>query len=59
MAILQLMNDPAATSTDLHKLWGITFGALNIRSLTRRIDDVELFLHRSNLDYLMFNYTIQ
>ena len=37
-------------STDLNKLRGIAFGA--IRSLYRKIDDINVLLHRGDLDYL-------
>ena len=44
-------------TTELSKLKGITFESLNIRSLTRKIDDIKTFLHHSELDYLALNET--
>ena len=49
------MNSPAASISELKQLKGITFVALNICSVTRKIDDIKLLLHRSNLDYLSMN----
>ena len=39
----------------LHNLYGILFGALNIRSVIRKLDDVKLLLSKSHLDYLTLN----
>ena len=40
------------TSTHLSNLPGIAFGAINIRSIYSKIDDINVLLHRSCLDYL-------
>ena len=49
--------------TDIAKLRGIKFGGLNIRSLYKKIDDVNLLLQDSKLDFLgitesWLNYSI-
>ena len=40
------------SSKDIAKLKGIKFGALNIRSLYKKVDDVKQLLSDSKLDYL-------
>ena len=49
------MNNSAAHSTDIRKLRGITFGSLNIRSITRKIDEVKFLLKDTDFDYLGLN----
>ena len=44
--------DHFTTSSHLCKLRGIAFGGLNVCSLYRKIDDVNVLLHRSELNYL-------
>ncbi len=51
------MKNRAALSTDFNKLRGITFGALNIRSLTRKIDEIKIFLSESEIDYFSLTET--
>ena len=41
----------------LKRLCGITYAAQNIRSLIRKLDDIKLLLHHSNLDLLLLNET--
>ena len=42
--------DHFTTSSHLSKLRGMAFGGLNVRSLYRKIDDVNALLPRSQLD---------
>ena len=44
--------DHLMTSAHLSNLRGIAFGAINVRSIYRKIDDINVLLHRSCLDYL-------
>ena len=39
-------------SKDLASLRGIKLGALNIRSVVHKVDEIEVMLHQSKLDYL-------
>ena len=55
-AFIPFMNTPPTFET-LHNLRGISFGALNIRSTVRKLDDVKLLLSKSKLDYLCLNKT--
>ena len=50
-----LMNNPAASSTDIKKLRGISFGSLNIHSLTRKIDEIKFLLKETGLKVLALN----
>ena len=45
------------SSSDLKKLKGITYGALNIRSLFKHIEEVQILLRRSELDILLLEET--
>ena len=40
------------TASDLSKLKGISIGSLNIRSIFKHLEDIELLLHQSKLDIL-------
>ena len=51
------LNVEINTASDLKKLKGITYGALNIRSLFKHIDEINLLLKRSNLDILTLGET--
>ena len=42
---------------DLKKLKGITYGALNVRSLFRHIEEIQLRLQRADLDVLLLGET--
>ncbi len=41
----------------LNNTKGITIGSLNIRSVTRKIDELQILLNRSNIDVLALNET--
>ena len=51
------MNASATKTTDFIKLKGIKFGSLNIRSVSRKLDEIELFLHCTKLDYFSLSET--
>ena len=52
-----IMNNPAAESKDIEKLRGLTFGSPNIRSLSRKFDDVKMMLEETNFTFLALNET--
>ncbi len=55
--IIHTIKNTAATTTELSKLRGVSFGAYNIRSITRKFDDISIFLKRSKLNLLALNET--
>ncbi len=52
-----LMNNTAAIPTDIRKLRGLSFGSLNVRSLTRKIDEIKFLLGDTDLTVLTLNET--